>query len=132
MLFDSIKAIQELKIEPEEILYLMQEMTKRHDMNEQADWYTSIAILAERYPSDPDRTFCISERMRCLLPLMKDARMRGWSFESWDDPECTMTNEAVFRAIAKCPLRGGSERMRFDSDEFFQIVLEDSKPDANA
>jgi hypothetical protein len=41
--------ITELKIGPEEVVYLVQEMTRRHDEEEDVDFFTSIAILGERY-----------------------------------------------------------------------------------
>lgn len=128
---ESIRTIQNLSIEPEEILYLVQEMTRRRETSNEVDWYTSLAILFDRYPCDGDRTFCINQRMECLLPMMADARMRGWSMDAVE-PGCVLTNESVFRAVAKCPLHAGEDRLWFDPDEFFRLVLEESQPQGRA
>src|ERR1035437_2083370 len=89
---------QQALIEPKEIVYLVTEMAKRHD--EGADWYTQIAILADPYPMPSERPFAISERMECLLEMLKDERMRGWSMEVPHTPDCILTHEAVFGATA--------------------------------
>ena len=46
LVWDGILPIQ---IKPEEIVYLVKEMTSRHDENGKADWYTQVGILADRY-----------------------------------------------------------------------------------
>ncbi len=121
---------QQARIEPEEIVYLVTEMAKRHD--EGADWYTQIAILADRYPMPSERPFAISERMECLLKMLKDERMRGWSMEVPDNHGCILTNEAVFRAAALVPLHIVGERFKFDAEEFFSIVLGEADAEGNA
>jgi hypothetical protein len=124
--------VTQLVIDPEEIIYLAQEMAKLHEEQEPTDWYTSIGILAEKYPGDPDRVFCISERFRCLRMLMNNPRMQRWSITAIDDPDCNHTNGAVFRAVAKCPLRRVEERLHFDADDFFRIVLEEAEVEGHA
>ena len=112
----------ETKVQPEEIIYLVQEMAKLHDEGRDPDWESSVLILVKRYPGEPGKTHCISERMRCLLEMTKDVRMRGWTMEGPEEG-CLLTSEAVFRAAALCPLHGGSRRVWFDADEFFSIAL---------
>jgi hypothetical protein len=115
-----------LKIEPEEIAYLVQEMARQHVLNEGTDFFTSIAILMDRYEGQEkiaDRIYCITIRMRCLAGLMRDKRMQGWKMET-SDPECTFTNAAVFDSVAVCSLQKEDERFYFDADEFFRIALE--------
>ncbi len=127
----AIQEAMDLTIDPEEILYVVTEMTRRHDKREAPDWFTSIGVLVERYPGDVERVFCITERMRCLVQMMKDSRMRRWTVDA-KDPSCSITNEAVFRAAAKCPLVLRKKRMSFDADEFFRIVLEESDSEGTA
>jgi hypothetical protein len=77
--------ITELKVELEEIIYLIREMTRCHDVEENAGFFTSIAILRERYRGEEnsvDRMFCVFARIQCLSALMKDERIHGWTMET--------------------------------------------------
>jgi len=123
--------LEKLDIESDEILSLIEEMAERHETNDDVDFETVMIVLVRRYPRDPDRAFCISQRVLCLNPMMKDERMRGWTIKTID-PNCTLTNYAVFRAVAKCPLRLDNDHIRFDSDEFFRLVLEESDSETMA
>lgn len=121
-------------IDPEEIIYLVQEMADRHYKGQEIGFEYSVLALLEKYEGRDDiadRTYCVSTRMHCLICLMGDKRMRGWSMET-KDPECTLTNCALFHAAALCPLRLDSERYRFDADEFFRIALEKAEPEGHA
>jgi hypothetical protein len=121
----------EAQIEPQEILHLVTEMTKRHGEGQEVNWYTQVGILADRFPGKSPKLFAISQRMQCLIEVMKDPRMRGWTFEV-ADPNCLITNEAVFRATALAPLHLTKDRITFDPEEFFLIVLGESEPEARA
>jgi len=123
--------ISHISIEPEEVFYLVQEMAKAHEVDGEASWYTQGGILADRYPKDHVRAFCITERMRCLIGMTKDKRMKGWSMDT-DDPKCDLTHEAVFRATAKAPMRAKGQRLQFDPDEFFALVLTETDSEGNA
>jgi RHS repeat-associated protein len=127
----SMDEVQRMVIEPDEITSLVREMNLRNQKQEEVDWYTCMAILFDRYPGDVPRTFCINERMQAFLPLMEDKRIRGWTSVG---PElgCNITNEAIFRAVARCPLRADEEKIWFDPDESFRIALEESKPERHA
>jgi hypothetical protein len=116
----------ELVIQPEEILYLVQEMTARARRGETADWHTSIAVLAEKYRGDADRVYCISARIRCLVEMMKDARMAAW-VRAAPELDYSLTKEPVFRATARCPLVLAERRYRFDPEVFFRMVLEEAE-----
>ena len=120
--------VNELVIQPEEILYLVQEMTARARRGETADWHTSIAVLARKYRGDPDRVYCISARIRCLVEMMKDSRMAAW-VRAAPELDYSLTKEPVFRATARCPLVliRGEKRYRFDPEVFFRIVLEEAE-----
>jgi hypothetical protein len=120
-----------MQIEPEEIVYLVTEMAKSHDEHGEVDWYTQVGILADRYPRDSIRSFCIMERMQCLIRMTKDKRMKDWSMDT-DDPKCDLTHGAVFRATAKAPLYVRRQRLRFDADEFFTLVLNEAPSEGNA
>ena len=119
------------KVKPEEIIALVQEMETRHDEGRELDWESSIIVLLQQHPGQPQKVLCISERIRCLFEMTKDARMRRWSFET---PEhgCLRTSEAVFRAAALCPLHAHKDGVRFDADEFFRIVLDETPSDGRA
>lgn len=122
--------LQKIEIEPEEIVYLVQELAKDHEAGYDGDFYSAVRILHERYQDDIERTFCITERLRCLIELMKSPRMRGWAFQS-TQPDGVFTNGAVFHATAKCTLRG-EDRAYFEPDEFFDWVLKESDSAGNA
>jgi hypothetical protein len=125
--------IQKMQIEPDEIIYLIQEMAREHDRRGPGgvSFYTAMAILADRYRDDHERCFCVMERMRCLRTLADDPRMRGWTMQGVEE-DCLLTNEAVFRAVARCPLRANSKRTWFDADEFFALVLNETEPEGSA
>ena len=120
-----------LTIEPDEILYLVKEMTKRHDEGHEVSWSTQIGILADRYPRGNNRAFCIMERMQSLIEMMKDDRMRGWSMDG-PDPKCNLTSEAVFSATALAPLHIHGHRVSFVADEFFEILLRETPHEGQA
>jgi hypothetical protein len=125
-----------LKISPDEIIYLVEEMAKRHDQSEKPDFYTSMAIMLDRYKGQKgaaDRMFSISTRMHCLSDLMEteDPRWSGWS-KLTSDPACIVTHKAIFDATALCPLRIDQERTYFDPDEFFKIALKHAESEGNA
>jgi hypothetical protein len=125
--------IQSMQIAPEEITYLVQEMARRHQERPpgEVDFYTALAILADGYRQDHDRCFCIMERMRCLIALRADERMRGWTVQGIEKG-CILTNEAIFRAAAKCPLKANRKRVWFDADEFFKIALHETASEGRA
>lgn len=115
-----------LVIEPEEILWLVQQMTARARRGESPDWQTSITVLARKYRGDPQRVYSISMRIRCLVDMMKDARMAAW-VRAAPEIDYSLTKEPVFRATARCPLILEENRYRFDPDVFFRLVLEEAE-----
>jgi hypothetical protein len=124
-----------MRIETEDILHLVQEMARPHDEGRERgrtpDMYSAVRILAERHRGDVGKPACIMQRMQCLEEVMKDSRMRGWSF---DGPKegCKITSEAVFRATAVCPLKATNKRLWLDADTFFEIVLRETDSRGNA
>ncbi len=124
-----------MEIATEEVTYLVEEMARRHQEREpgEVDFYTAVAILAERYVGTRDhhRSFCLMERMRCLTDLLRDERMRGWTIEAIEEG-CLLTNEAIFQAVAKCPLKANTKRVWFDADEFFSIALSETEAEGRA
>ena len=123
----SIKAIQAMQIKDEEIFYLVEEMGRLHQELEpgEVDWYSAMAIMAEKSPDDHERIFCIMERMQCLMSLLKDERMRGWTMKGIEEGSL-FTNEAIFRAVARCPLQADKQRMWFNPEEFFKLALRET------
>jgi hypothetical protein len=59
--------------------------------------------------------------------------MRGWTMQAIE-PDCLLTNEAVFGGVAMCPLKRDADgkRAHYDADEFFNIVLQESEPEGRA
>ena len=117
-----VQRLLKTKIKPEEIIALVQEMTRQHEEGREADWESSVITLVRQHPGQPKKVHCISERMRCLFEMSRDARMRGWTIEG-PEPGCLLTSEAIFRAAALCPLRAKGDEVQFDADEFFGIAL---------
>lgn len=132
---NSIRDIQNMEITTEEITHLVEEMARQHQDRRpgEVDFYTAVAILAERYRDSQDhhRSFCVLERMRCLNELLCDERMRGWTIQGIQEG-CLLTNEAIFRAVAKCPLKANAKRVWFDPDEFFTIALSETESEGSA
>jgi hypothetical protein len=98
---DGMAEIYALKIEPEEIIYVVKEIARLRDEGKGPDWYTMLFVLKERYEVEDmqvrmAKMFCISERMGCLVEITKDGRMRGWSIQAIEK-ECLLTNDAVFK-----------------------------------
>jgi hypothetical protein len=120
-----------MRVEPEEIIYLVEELAKLHEEGRESNWYSQVAILLDRYPKQASRAHCIMQRMHCLAALAKDDRMRGWSMAT-DDPKCALTHEARFRATAKARLYPQATNVRFDADEFFALVLDETPSEGNA
>ena len=131
----SIRDIQTMEVATEEITYLVEEMSRQHQEREpgEVDFYTAVAILAERYRDTQDhhRSFCVIERMRCLTDLLRDERMRGWTIQGIEEG-CLLTNQAIFRAVAKCPLNANAKRVWFDADVFFNIALSETESEGRA
>jgi hypothetical protein len=126
----------EVKIEPEEVSYLVKEMARLREQGEEPDWYSAVFLLFERYKGRDDastKTLCIMERVQCMLQLLSDPRMRGWTIETIR-PGCLLTNEAVFKATSLCTMKQPAENGRFifDADEFFDIVLKESEVEGKA
>jgi hypothetical protein len=124
------------RVKPEEILYVVREMSRLRDEGEEPDWYSMMFILKDRYEGEKEQVvklFCISERMRCLVDMTKDARMRGWSMKAIQK-DCLLTNEVVFRGVALCPMKRDEDgrRMHFDPDVFFDIVLQECESEGRA
>lgn len=122
---------KDIVVDPEGIVFRVREMTTQGEEGHGVDWTTSLFVLRDLYENDANRIFCISERIRCLKELMKHPRMRGWTIED-PHPAYVITNGAVFHAIAKCPLQMNENRIWFDADEFFRIVLEECEPEGKA
>ena len=116
----SIRAIQSLIIEPEEIRFVVRELTKHRTSSHDGDWFTAMAILVQRYPGDLKRSCCISDRMECAVPLLNDRRMQGVAPDARNTSGSS--SQALFHAVAKCPLRTDGRRVWFDADEFFAIA----------
>ena len=120
------------KVRPEEILYVVTNMTRLHEEGKKPDFQTAMFILSDYYRGKRnavDKVFVITERLQCLANLIKknDERMRGWTMEAVD-PDCMITNTAVFVATALCrPRRGDKDRPYFDPDEFFDVALSESE-----
>ena len=100
-------------------------MGRLHDEGCETSWFTQIGILSELFPDHSDEPYCIMERMQCLIKLMGEDRMRGWTMKTID-PTCTLTNRAVFTATATVPIRGDDNNRWFDADEFFAVALMDT------
>jgi hypothetical protein len=123
--------IVKMRINPDDIMYLVEALMFCHSRGIKADWFTQIDILAERHPNDGLRVFCIAERMRCFSTMTKDIRMKGWSLLA-NDLRGDLTDGAVLMATANAPLYVHRQKLRFDADEFFARVLTISPSAGNA
>jgi hypothetical protein len=121
----SLEWTNQVKIDPEDILFLVEEMGRLHDERCETSWFAPIGILYELFPDHSDEPYCIIERMQCLIKLMGEDRMRGWTMKTID-PTCTLTNRAVFTATSTVPIRGDDNNRWFDADEFFAVALMDT------
>lgn len=126
-----LESLQLCKIEPEDIIYLVREMGKRREEGNEVDFYTQIGILADKYSDGSDKPAVIMERMQCLIALMDEDRMRGWTIEC-PNSEAIFTSGAVFRATAIAPLHGDDKRLWFEPDEFSAIALAETPEEGYA
>jgi hypothetical protein len=124
------------KVKPEEILSVVTTMSRLHEEGKNPDFHTAMFLVTDRYKGKRnavEKSFVIIERLQCLGKLlkMKDERLRGWTMEGIEEG-CLLTNDVVFRATALCSLKKEDERMHFDPDEFFDIVLRESESEGRA
>lgn len=123
MALSMIERAMAIKIKPSDIKFLVKEVEKLHGTDVSKGFETQAFILMKRYGKNKSaKIFAILERMHCLLALMEDERMRGWTLES-QEPGCTLTHEAVFDATATCRLLDRDGHFAFDPDEFFELAL---------
>jgi len=127
----NVKRILKMKIDPDDIIYLVRSMNEQRNEGLKPDFYSTIGILSDRCRGQHGKAFCIIERMQALAEIMKDERIRGWSFEG-TEKGCPYAHEAVFIATAKCTLRGDGKRTWFDADEFFGIALAETESEGSA
>jgi hypothetical protein len=134
----TLNDINNTRIQPEEITYLVTEMGRLRHSGEKPDFAWATFLLFRRYKEMPDpdqlratKTFCIMERMQCLSHLATDERMRGWTADCPGE-EWVLANEAIFHAAALCPVKEKNGRAYFDADEFFALVLKESPAEGNA
>jgi hypothetical protein len=123
-----------VKIKPSDMKFLIAELTRRRDEGQDCGFEAQCFILLNHYRNGkkkPIKMFATVERLRCLADIMKDERMRGWTMET-NDPACILTHEAVFDATALCKLIEKDDKIAFDTDEFFDLVLKRVKPEGHA
>src|ERR1700712_3030245 len=68
---DVLNVVIHMKIDPDDIIYLVAGMVLCHLNGIEADWFAQVKILLKRYPNDGLRVFCITERMRCLTAVAR-------------------------------------------------------------
>jgi hypothetical protein len=121
---DLIAEIIAEKIDPADIIHLVTEMAKLRDEGGQPSWFAQVGILADKFPAHSRKPVAIMERMRALVPMLKDKRARGWSFDGVE-PGCIMAHEAMLRATALTPLHClNGTKFKFQREEFFKVALE--------
>lgn len=137
------QAALSMKVRPDEIVDLVQEMSNRHEAGEEAGFFAACGFLMNRYRSKgkkkkfdhemADRVYCITTRMECLASIMSgdDPRLRGYTKDA-NDPACTLTYHSMFHAAALCTIRCDEKRTWFDPDEFFDIALREAEPEGTA
>lgn len=124
---DLVTEIMTEEIDSADILHLVSEMAKLRDDGEEPSWFSQVGILADRFPHGSRKPVAIMERMQALIPMLKDKRARGWSFEG-TEPGCTITHEAMFKAAALAPLHcPNGRKLKFQRREFFKVVLEQTE-----
>jgi hypothetical protein len=123
--------MQNIELSPSEILDLVGEMAELHEEGEHPDWFAAAAITVRNFHSSSDKAFCIMERMGCLVAIMKDSRMRGWTIKKADE-EFVFTRYSVFAATAKCALQINEKRIFFNPEEFFSIALTETDSEGRA
>jgi uncharacterized protein HemY len=125
--------IANMPIKPEEIFDLFEEMAQYCEKTgEKPGLDTALAILFEKYKKRKnavERVFAISERLKCLVRLTKDKRMREWTRKT-DDPDCIEIHSTVGGATARCTVKFEGNNSYFDPEEFFQIVQEQQEAES--
>ena len=80
--------VNNTKITPEEIIYLVTEMSRLKEAGGEPCFETAAFILSrhledEKLRDRVDKAFCIMERMRCLSLVANDDRMRAGRWTPW-------------------------------------------------
>jgi hypothetical protein len=118
--------LKNTRIRPEEIIHLVDEVSRRSEAGYEVSWIMQIAIMAEKFPGDLSKGVVIMQHLQCMIALVDDPRMKGWSFEPKEEPGCLLAREAVFRATALAPIHITNEQAHFDADEFFALALSET------
>ena len=68
----TIREIQAMDIQVEELIHLYEEMARQHTERQlgEVNWNIAAAILADRYRENFGRCFCIMERMRLFAGVI--------------------------------------------------------------
>jgi hypothetical protein len=75
------------------------------------------------FKGDRVRAVAFAMRMDAFVMLFSsDERIQAWTMPVQDDGSAAL-QEPVFHALAHCPLRLTAGTLRFNGDEFFDIVL---------
>jgi hypothetical protein len=76
------------------------------------------------FKGDRVRAVAFAMRMDAFVTLFSsDERIQAWTLPVQDDGSAAL-QEPVFHALAHCPLRLTGGTLRFNGDEFFDIVLQ--------
>ena len=114
-----------MDVTPAEIQFVLEKMARQAPSP--VGWQGAVSFLATRYRLDHNRCFCVIERLRRFWTLLGDARLNGWTLARCSSGGAT--NEAVYRAIAKCTLKANPEHLWFDPEEFCEIMRSETLTD---
>ena len=87
------------------------------------DAESAFAFSTRFFGGDRVRAVAFSLRMDAFVALFSsDERIQAWTLPVQEDGSAAL-QEPVFHALAACPLRLSEGALRFNADEFFDLIL---------
>jgi hypothetical protein len=103
-----------------------------HETDGTADITTSIVMALGTNHSAEEMT-AVWCRLMALTKVLRSPGGEHWTLNI-DKKDCTLVNEALFRAAARAPLREKQNlgEMEFNANELLQLALEEASSEGSA
>ena len=118
-------------VPPELLIRANAQVVADHETNGSADITASIVVALGTNHSAEEMT-AVWCRLVALTKVLRSPDGERWALSI--DKDCTLVNEALFRAAARAPLRENKNLgdMQFNVKEFLQLALEEASWEGSA
>lgn len=119
-------------VAPELLIRANAQAVADHETNGSADITASIVVALGTNHSAEEMT-AVWCRLVALTKVLRSPDGEHWAL-SIDKKDCTLVNEALFRAAARAPLRENKNLgdMEFNAKELLQLALEEASSEGSA